>query len=97
MSFFDSLEEYTVSPFKVGVNLAGELMQTHEFPSWDQIVGAFKKHDDSHLPQLELTNNKQATELTDRIMEHGNITISRVSDVYPNVSQNPFTLSRPGG
>jgi hypothetical protein len=97
MSIFDSLEEYTISPVKVGANLFSDIMKRQDIPSWDEIVGAFKKEDDTHLPEVEFTTNHRATELTDRIIEHGNVTIARSDDLFPWPAHKPFTLSQPAG
>jgi hypothetical protein len=96
MSLFDSFDDVTTSPFRVAFNFAEDFSRTQDLPSWHDFVSAFKKHDDSNLPELQLTN-KAATDLTADIMKHGNVTVSRVSDIYPSKSPQPFTLSKYGG
>lgn len=98
MSVFDTIEEHTVSPFRVAVNLTEDVLTSGDLPNWDEILGAFKKRDDTHLPQLEFTNNSTATRLTEELAANGSVTITRASDVLPVTrGSQSFTLSQSGG
>lgn len=98
MSVFDTIEEHTVSPFRVAVNLSEDVLTGGNLPKWSEILGAFKKRDDSPLPPLEFTNNSTATELTEELAANGSVTITRASDVLPVTrGGKSITLSQIGG
>jgi len=87
MSFLSKFEDYTVSPLKIGVNLADDIIRTRDIPSWNQILDSFHKNDQpTNLPTLELTNNNcsggSRGALAERIMDQGpDAKANRVSDI----------------
>ena len=87
MSFFSKFEDYTVSPLKIGINLAEDLIQTRDVPSWHQILDSFHKKDEpTTLPALQLTDYNgsggNGGALAERIMDQGPDTkANRVSDI----------------